>query len=372
MQLDARITQSISDVEADEWNRLLGSDYPFLQHDFLLALEEHDCLDRWGWHPVIFQLRLSDDLVGACACYIKDNSYGEFVFDWAWADAYQRNGLDYYPKLVTSIPYTPAQGPRLLVAGDDAAIRQQLIKLIVHFCNEQSLSSAHLLFCEQDDMDAAREVGLLTRFDYQYHWHNRDYQTFDDFLGTLNSKRRKNIRRERRLVTEQGIEVEIIPGTELDELGWKQLYDFYCLTFMRKSGTPTFTLEFFKAVARHLLAVFARSGDDVVAGAVLYRSGDTLYGRHWGCYDHHDNLHFEVCYYAGIDYCIEHGIRCFEPGAQGEHKIWRGFLPVKTESAHWVADERFRAAISEFLQREAEAMTQYGEQLEEATPYRQS
>ncbi len=368
----ASVVSSIDELDARSWNTLLNSDYPFLQHDFLLALEQHDCLASWGWQPVYFVLRENDELVAACASYIKTNSYGEFVFDWAWADAYQRSGVEYYPKLVTSIPFTPAQGARLLAKNNDANLKQQLIKLILGFCEKQKLSSAHFLFCENDDMEALTEASLLTRFDYQFHWHNQDYSCFDDFLGALNAKRRKNIKRERRSVTESNIRVEVIPGEQLSEHQWQKLYDFYRVTFLRKSGAPTFTLGFFRAVAHYLRAVFAFNENEIVAGAILYEGNNTLYGRHWGSLDHYDQLHFEVCYYAGIEYCIRHGIARFEPGAQGEHKIWRGFLPVKTRSAHWIAHPGFREAIAEFLQREARGMQQYGEQLLESNPYRQS
>jgi len=368
--MKARILSSIADIDATQWNALLGCDYPFLQHDFLLALEQHDCLTPWGWQPVYFMLQDEHGLAGACATYIKTNSYGEFVFDWAWADAYARNGIDYYPKLVSAIPFTPAKGARLLSRDDNSEIKQQLIELILAFCDKQKLSSAHFLFCESDDMQALQQKQLLRRFDYQYHWHNRDYQNFDDFLQALNAKRRKNIKRERRQVRDAGIRVVMLRGDDLNEQQWQQLHDFYAITFMRKSGTATFTLEFFRAMAHRLRAIFAYDGDRAVAGAVCYEGGGTLYGRHWGCYDHYDNLHFEVCYYQGIEHCIANNLQRFEPGAQGEHKIWRGFLPVKTESAHWIADPRFRQAIADFLQNEHRAMQQYGESLMASSPYR--
>lgn len=370
--MQAGIASSIGDIDAGAWNALVASDYPFLQHDFLLALEQHNCLEPWGWQPVIFQIHENDELVGACASYIKTNSYGEFVFDWAWAEAYQRNGIDYYPKLVTAIPFTPARGPRLLARNHDAGVKQQLTKLILAFCEQQKLSSCHFLFCEQDDMQALQQQQCLRRYDYQYHWHNQNYADFDDFLAALNSKRRKNIRRERRQVREAGIRVEMLPGEALSDSQWQQLFDFYQITFMRKSGTPTFTLDFFRAMAHRLRAVFAYEANRAVAGAICYQGGGVLYGRHWGCYHHFDNLHFEVCYYQGIDYCIQNKLHTFEPGAQGEHKIWRGFLPVKTESAHWIAHPQFRQAIADFLQHEERAMQQYGEQLMDASPYRKT
>ncbi len=242
--MQAGIASSIGEIDAGAWNALVAPDYPFLQHDFLLALEQHNCLEPWGWRPVVFQIHDNDELVGACASYIKTNSYGEFVFDWAWAEAYQHNGIDYYPKLVTAIPFTPARGPRLLARNNDASVKQQLIKLILSFCEQQKLSSCHFLFCEQNDIQALQQQQLMPRYDYQYHWHNQNYTNFDAFLAALNSKRRKNIRRERRLVSDAGIRIEMLPGDALSESQWKQLFDFYQITFMRKSGTPTFTLDF--------------------------------------------------------------------------------------------------------------------------------
>jgi predicted N-acyltransferase len=367
----ATISSSIAEIDAAQWNALLASDYPFLQHDFLLALEQQDCLTPWGWQPVVFQIH--DDhgeLIAACNSYIKDNSYGEFVFDWAWADAYQRNKIPYYPKLVTSIPFTPAKGPRLLVKNNVREIKLQLIAMIQSFCLQEKLSSAHFLFCEDDDMEALNQESLLSRFDYQYHWQNQHYSSFDDFLQTLTSKRRKNIKRERRIALQDGVQIEIIPGNELSEEQWRQLYDFYRVTFLRKSGAPTFTLNFFKAVQHYLRAALATHNGKMVAGAILYEGNNTLYGRHWGSVEHYDQLHFEVCYYSGIEYCIQNQIGYFEPGAQGEHKIWRGFLPVKTRSAHWIAHEGFRAAIGEFLARETQAMDNYGKDLMDSSPYK--
>ncbi len=369
--MNATISTSIAEIDAAQWNALLTNDYPFLQHDFLLALEQHDCLQPWGWHPVIFQVHNdAGELVAACNSYIKDNSYGEFVFDWAWAEAYQRHQLPYYPKLVASVPFTPAQGSRLLVKNNERALKQQLIQMMQSFCVKQNLSSAHFLFCEDDDMQVFHEENLLTRFDYQYHWHNQNYESFDAFLQTLTSKRRKNIKRERRIATQSGVKIEILHGTELNELQWQKLYEFYRVTFLRKSGAPTFTLAFFKAVAHYLRAALAMHNDEIVAGAILYQGNNTLYGRHWGSVEHYNQLHFEVCYYRGIEYCIDHKLACFEPGAQGEHKIWRGFLPVKTRSAHWIEHQGFRAAISEFLNREAQAVDHYGHELMDASPYK--
>ncbi len=378
--MQIKFTESIASVAAEHWNRLAGEDNPFIQHGFLLALEQHDCLKPWGWSPQHCLLYDNDILIGACPAYIKDNSYGEFVFDWAWADAYQKNGLDYYPKLVTSIPFTPAQGPRLLASQthkdstgtviETAAIKKGLIDALLAFSEKNKLSSAHFLFCEHDDITQLSEAQLLLRYDYQFHWSNNNYSDFDDFLSRLTSKRRKNIKRERRKVIENKVRIESLPGSILSEEQWDLLYAYYRVTFMKKSGAPTLTLDFFKAVADSIIAVFAYHEGRTVAAAICFQGKNKLYGRHWGCSDDYDSLHFEVCYYTGIDYCINNKLEIFEPGAQGEHKIWRGFLPTKTQSAHWIADQNFRAAIQDFLHREAAAMEHHGELLNESSPYK--
>lgn len=362
---------SLEQIKPEQWDALVQPGNLFAKYDFLRSLEKHDCLQRWGWYPHYILAYDNDELVGACPSYIKDNSYGEFVFDWAWADAYQRNGLLYYPKLVTSIPYTPAQGERLLAKSrNNNETKQLLIQGAIDATEKQQLSGSHWLFCEQNDMDALTSKGMLTRFDYQYHWHNHQYESFDHFLSQLSSKKRKNIRRERRKVADANIKIKIIKGSDLSEDEWNTLYNFYCLTFMKKSGTATMTLDFFQSMAHRLLAIFAMHNNKIVAGAVCFQDDNALYGRHWGCYENYNSLHFEVCYYSGIEYCINNNINLFEPGAQGEHKISRGFMPVKTHSAHWIAHDGFRPAIADFLNREKKAMQDYGKLLDEASPFR--
>ncbi len=373
-------SDSISSIRAKHWDNLAGDSNPFIQHNFLLALEQHDCLKNWGWFPQHCLLYDENILIGACPAYIKDNSYGEFVFDWAWADAYQKNGLNYYPKLVTSIPFTPAQGPRLLTKQkyrdgsgkliDSETIKKTLIHALITHAKQNNLSSAHFLFCENDDINVLAEAGLMQRYDFQFHWKNNNYQSFDDFLSQLNSKRRKNIKRERRKVAEDNIQIKIINGLDLNDKQWELLYTYYRVTFLKKSGTATLTLDFFKAVAHKLRAIFAYHENRTVAAAICFEGKDKFYGRHWGCSENYDSLHFEVCYYSGIDYCIDKQLQIFEPGAQGEHKIWRGFSPTKTRSAHWVADTNFSHAIQDFLHREANAMDNYGSLLSESSPYK--
>jgi predicted N-acyltransferase len=363
---------SLADIEAGEWNALADTDNPFVQHDFLVALEKHDCLEPWGWQAHYIIASDGDRLTGASPAYIKHNSYGEFVFDWAWADAYSRNGLEYYPKLVIAAPYTPAFGPRLLTAPDSDrdAVRRQLIQAATEITADNGMSSAHWLFCNNRDLAQLQQAGMLMRSDFQYHWSNHDYESFEHFLSRLSSKKRKNIRRERKKVADAGITTEVINGDDLSEEQWHILYDFYRITFLRKSGAPTLSLEFFQALSHRLRAVFARHGSRIVAGAVCFVGDNTLYGRHWGCYENYDSLHFEVCYYTGIEYCIRHRLARFEPGAQGEHKIARGFMPTRTFSAHWVAHEGFRHALRQHLDHEARAMDDYYQQLMESQPYK--
>lgn len=363
--------ESLQDIPAAAWDALAGRSNPFVQHDFLLALEQGQCLQPYGWHPqYLLVYSDEDELIGAAPAYIKTNSYGEFVFDWAWADAYQRNQLQYYPKLVIAVPYSPITGPRLLARDDDEAIKKLLVEFSLGVAEKNRLSSVHWLFNTPQDHAIQLASGLMPRFDYQYHWHNHGYQNFDDFLAALTSKKRKNIKRERRKVEESGIQVKTFIGSELSEQQWQEVYNFYTITFMKKFGTATLSLDFFRAIPHKLLAILAYDGERAVAGAICILGEDTLYGRHWGCYEDYDSLHFEVCYYTGIEYCIEHGLKHFEPGAQGEHKIARGFLPQKTLSSHWIAHGGFSKAIGDFLQREGRAMEEYGEELEAASPYR--
>lgn len=377
--MELKITTTIDAVPAAQWNRVAGTDYPFLRHEFLAALERHDCVgERYGWLPR--HLLAYDDqqrLIGAVALYLKDNSYGEFVFDWAWADAYQRNGLSYYPKAVVAAPYTPATGPRLLVdpTADRGQVAPALIQLAQSLAEQEGLSSLHWLFTNPDDTASLREQGFLLRMGCQFHWANDGYADFDDFLDRLTSRKRKKVRRERRYVRDAGIRIRIVHGHEASTRDWEIMHYFYRSTFEKKSGLPTLSLDFFQDISasmgEQLVLVFAYDGDRAVAGAINLRGADTLYGRHWGCLADYHSLHFEACYYQGIEYCIEQGLRRFEPGAQGEHKISRGFLPQATWSAHWVADAGFRQAIGDFLQREQRGMDDYMEVLTEQSPFRQ-
>lgn len=375
--MNIRVIDAIEQIGAADWNRVAGTGYPFTRHEFLVALERHRCVgEGYGWLPRHVTLWHGGRLVGAVPLYLKFNSYGELVFDWSWASAYERCGLPYYPKLVSAIPYTPATGRRLLLApdADSTTAREQLASAVIAMARDLGLSSVHWLFPSEGEKRFLESRGLMSRTGCQFHWHNRAYGTFEDFMSTLVSRKRKNIRRERQRVADAGVRLEVRQGGDLNPAEWQSWQRLYESTFERKSGIPTLSPGFFREIGRtmadRVVMVFARRHGDIIAGAFCVRGEHTLYGRHWGTFESHDSLHFETCYYQGIEYCIREGLGCFEPGAQGEHKIARGFLPVPTWSAHWLADEGFRAAIARFLDQEQTAMADYMAELSAQSPYR--
>jgi predicted N-acyltransferase len=374
------IIKRLADISVDEWNRVTGTTNPFLRHEFLAALERHNCVgEAFGWYPQ--HIAVFDDagtLAGLAPMYLKDNSYGEFVFDWSWADAYHRAGKPYYPKLVSAIPYTPVTGPRLLVRddADRTAVRELLIDRALTLARQTHCSSLHWLFTDAEDTETLLGHRFLHRTGCHFHWHDEDYRSFEDFLTRLSSRKRKQIRRERRHVEEAGIRMQVVHGHEAGEALWQTMHEFYRSTFERKSGIPTLSLEFFLDIGRsmgeQIVLVFAWLGPQAVAGAINLRSDKALYGRHWGCSGYYHSLHFETCYYQGIAYCIENRLRLFEPGAQGEHKIIRGFLPTLTSSMHWIEDPRFRQAVAQFLVQEHESILGYRDDMRRYSPYRES
>lgn len=377
MQLTLRHTDSLGTIPAAAWNRLSGSSHPFLRHEFLAGLEQYHCLAGHGWHPAHLLAYAGAELVGAIPLYFKTNSTGEFVFDWDWAEAYEQAGGNYYPKLVSAIPYTPVTGPRCLVSPDvreAEAIRKELYSASRALAEKTGVSGLHFLFPDASGRDDLEKEGLLLRQGCQYHWFNHHYQDFNDFLETLSAKRRKQIKHERQTVAESGIEIEILQGSAITPRHWAIYHQFYASTFHRKWGEPRLTLEFFESLSRTLpeatLLFMARYQGDYVAGAFALRGGETLYGRHWGCGRYWPFLHFELCYYQTIEYCIENRLKTLDAGAQGEHKINRGFVPVSTWSAHWIADHNFRLAIGDFLVREQKTMGDYMQQLSGHLAYR--
>jgi predicted N-acyltransferase len=351
---------------------------PFISHEFLHALEASKSVTaRTGWQPQ--HLVVEDDaggIAGAAPCYLKSHSKGEYVFDWGWADAYERAGGSYYPKLQVAVPFTPATGPRLLVrAGEDfAQVRNGLAAGLRELCRLRDASSVHVTFLTEPEWHLLGEAGWLQRTDQQFRWENAGYATFDDFLAALASRKRKAIRRERAQAVENGISVHRLTGSELTEEVWDAFFGFYIDTGSRKWGRPYLTREFFSRVGAtmrdRILLVMATRAGRYIAGAINFIGSDTLFGRHWGAVEHHPFLHFELCYYQAIDFAIRHKLRFVEAGAQGEHKLARGYLPVTTHSAHYIADPALRRAIADFLRRERAHVAAAGEILTEAGPYR--
>jgi len=376
--MQIKLIEKLADIPAEHWNALEGGiDNPFLRHEFLSGLERFDCVgDHWGWLPHHLALFDGDTLVGAVPMYLKYNSYGELVFDWSWADAYQRSGLSYYPKLVVAVPYSPVTGPRLLIRHDvdREQVADTLIRQALELADEMKVSSLHWLFPHNDDMQRLERHGLMRRTGTQFHWHNRSYVSFDDFLATFNAQKRKKLKRERRRVAEQGIEIEVLDGHQATTEQWQVFHHFYRSTFDKRGGYPTLTEAFFRHLGETLpdsiVLVLARYQGRYVAGALSLRSRDALFGRHWGCEEDFHSLHFELCYYQGLDYCIEHGLARFEPGAQGEHKVGRGFEPVPTWSAHWLAHPTFANAVNDYLSHEHQAMESYMEELRAHLPFK--
>ncbi|MDJ0939946.1 MAG: GNAT family N-acetyltransferase [Woeseiaceae bacterium] len=372
------VHEGIADIDRGAWNALAGDDYPFLRHEFLKAAETTGCVsERTGWRPCHLTLAHDDGrLRAALPLYEKYHSWGEFVFDWAWANAYERAGLDYYPKLVSAVPFTPARSSRLLLdSADDAQAAEALIEAAVLLAHERDCSSLHVLFPDADEVDVLENAGLKIRKDCQFHWHNRDYADFDEFLATFSSAKRKKARRDRRRVSEAGIRFRRLTGHELTSELLRTVYGLISRTFLRRGSAPYYDLSFFEALAEtlpdNLLVILAEDHSGPVAAAVFFVARDVLYGRYWGSTGRYNALHFETCYYQGIDYCIEHGIGTFEPGTQGEHKISRGFVPSPTHSAHWLKQPEFFSAIGDYVEEEARHIDRYMDAVDSHSPYRQ-
>ena len=379
MKIRAEQLNALADIPRRDWDSLDTAGNPFLRYDFLKGLEEYGCLDGHGWRPCHLALKSGRKLLAALPLYYRSNSHGEFVFDWVWADAYERAGGRYYPKLVSAIPFTPACGPRLLIRRKEKrpeVLRGLLLETLQHLLQETGMSSWHCLFSGEDDQNSMSERGLLLRKTLQFHWRNQNFASFDDFLAGLNAKRRKQIKRERRLVAQQQVRIERLTGGEISEEQWEVFHRFYCSTFHRRWGSPRLTLDFFKSLSDSMpeqtLLILARQGQEYVAGAFAMRDERALYGRHWGCLRRVHQLHFEVCYYQTIEHCITHGLDKLDGGVQGEHKVQRGFEPVATISGHLIRHPGFRRGIREFLQMESKQMDRYIAALKEHSPYKQT
>ena len=368
---------SILGVDAAAWN-VLAADCPFLRHEFLCALEHAGCVgEDTAWQPAY--LTSTDEtgrLIGALPLYVKYDSHGEFVFDWSWAAAYDRAGLPYYPKLVSAIPFTPTTGRRLLV-GRDTEFRPVAAKLLSTARTlgaDLGASSLHVLFPTDGERDFLCSEGLLPRKSCQFHWHNDGYDSFEEFLRRFTSAKRKKVRRERRRIAEANVRFEHLAGDAPSEQDWDIVYGYYAHTFLRRGRAPYLNREFFAEVARtmpeSLVIILARIGGRPIAAAICFRGEDTLYGRYWGSLADFHSMHFEACYYQGIEYCIREGLSRFEPGTQGEHKLSRGFIPTATWSNHWIPDPEFAQAIGRFLDRERDHVDAYMEELAAHAPYR--
>jgi predicted N-acyltransferase len=350
---------------------------PFVSHAFFSALEaSKSAYARTGWGPRHLLAKLNGKIAGIVPCYLKSHSQGEYVFDRGWADAYERAGGQYYPKLQASVPFTPATGPRLLIADgvDRERIATALAGGLVGLCDATEASSVHVTFAREAEWKFLAEYGFLQRTDQQFHWHNQGYGDFDDFLATLNSRHRKAIKRERRDAVANGITIHALTGSDITEDAWDAFFAFYMETGSRKWGRPYLTRAFFSLIgetmAKDVLLVMAKRNGRWIAGAINFIGGDTLFGRNWGAIEHHPFLHFEVCYYQAIDFAIARGLKTVEAGAQGEHKIARGYLPQTTFSAHYIADGGLRRAIDEYLKRERAYVAEAARELTEAGPFR--
>lgn len=372
MTLRTRWLSRLDEVDAAAWDALAGDTNPFVRHAFLAGLESTGCLQaRLGWTPRHLTLWSGSELVAAAPGYVKTNSHGEFVFDHAWAHAYARYGLDYFPKLLCAVPYSPVSGPRLLAAGVDA--KRALVAALRDACAD-GLSSAHVNFHDADD-DAAFDESWLLREDIQYHWQNdQGWRDFDAFLAAMDHKHRKNIRQERAKVARAGVTFRVVHGDEASDDDLQAMHGFYLQTFREYGNRPALTLDFLRHLARALpcalVLVLGERDGRPIAGALCLRGADTLFGRYWGAVEQHPGLHFETCYYQGLDYCLREGLRRFEPGAQGEHKLARGFLPAVVRSRHWIEEPAFRDALAGWCADERAAVGGYAARLRESSPFR--
>ncbi|RCK45353.1 GNAT family N-acetyltransferase [Thalassospira profundimaris] len=380
MSAEIKTVTDIHAIGQAQWDKCAGTDNPFVSFAFLSAMEDSaSTTAQTGWQP--FHLVLNDEAgqaVGIVPLYVKAHSYGEYVFDWSWAEAYERTGGRYYPKLQSSVPFSPVPGPRLLVADDHPdpdRVRRILIDGLAMLPEKLGMATLHVTFCSSDESRLMEDAGFLRRTGIQYHWHNRGYQSFDDFLGALNSRKRKNLRKERKQVLDAGYRFEALRGDDLKPRHWDRFYQFYRDTSDRKWGQAYLKREFFELIHERIgdktVLVAAFRDEDMVAGALNLIGSNTLYGRNWGTIDRTPLLHFETCYYQAIDIAIAHGLATVEAGAQGEHKIQRGYEPVITHSAHLIADEGLRRAVAQFLKQELSHITQDRDYiLAEHSPYR--
>jgi predicted N-acyltransferase len=368
---------AIADIPAAVWDACAGDGNPTISHAFLNALEESGSTTaRTGWTPQHLSITsLGAAVVGLVPLYAKTHSYGEYVFDYGWADAFERAGGRYYPKLLSAVPFTPVPGPRVMLhPGAPPETRLHLIAAMTEVAKRRRISSLHINFPEQTDMEALSEAGFLHRLGQQFHWTNDGYRDFDDFLAALNSRKRKAVKKERREALAPGLEIEVLTGADLKPRHWDAFYEFYLATSDRKWGSAYLNRRFFALIGERMpekiVLVMARCGANYVAGAFNLLGKETIYGRNWGSYGDYKFLHFECCYYQAIEFAITHKLKRVEAGAQGLHKIQRGYLPTPTYSAHWIPDPAFRRAVGQFLARERHMLERKIEGLAEFSPFR--
>ena len=367
-----KVIETIADIPAAQWDAL-AEDNPFLKHAYLNALQETGCASpKTGWQAQFITLWKDEQLVGGMPLYLKFHSYGEFVFDWAWADAYQRHGLTYYPKLVCSVPFTPATGPRALAATPE--LRAQLVRAALELAHEPGVSSLHLLFPYESQAQEMEQQGMMLRRGVQLHWRNPGYADLEDYLASMRRDKRKKINQERRKVSDAGISFEHIRGEDISAEQWAFFVRCYEHTHIQYNSPQPLNLAFFRQIGAtmpdNILLIIASRDGQPIAGAINFYNHDTLFGRSWGALEYHPGLHFETCYYQAIDFCIRNKIALFEGGAQGEHKLARGFLPSVTWSAHWLAHPQFSKAVEDFLKREAGGIDQYMDELNDSNPFK--
>ena len=363
--METRYQSKITTISSSDWNSVNLTDFPFTEYSFLSSLEESDCVGlRSGWIPIHITLWEKKRLIGALCLYEKNNSFGEYIFDGAWANAYANNGMNYFPKLVSAIPFTPATGRKLLFRNSKNSfeVQKKLLYEALRKMRERGCSSLHFLFVDKDEVSIFEKMGFIIRHSFQFHWKNNSYKSFDDFLATLKRKRRKEILRERNLIKKQMIKIEILEGDDIVPEKIMIMYQFYLSTIYKKWGQSYLTEDFFKNIykkmrERLLLILAYDSGGDCVAGSINFKKGNNLYGRYWGCKRDYKALHFELCYYQQIEYAIQKKIVLIEAGAQGDHKINRGFMPEITYSAHWLENVNFRSSISKFVEKEKIAIS---------------
>lgn len=372
-----QIMRDIGAIAASQWDALVGDNNPFVEHAFLSLLESSESVGaESGWLPMHVTIWEGDNLLGAAPTYLKDNSYGEYIFDWSWADLAYRLGIEYYPKLVVAVPFTPATGPRLLFhpEADKEMIWCALLEGLKELQRLTQASTIHLLFCLDEEAAFLEEMGLARRATHQFHWRNNEYEDFEGFLSGLRSSNRKQIRKERRQANGAGLSIELVRGDEVDQDTWHTFFRLYRSTTDRKWGQAYLQRDFFThakdTIGPRALLAIAREGDDIVAGTLSFAKGKHLYGRYWGGFGDYDGLHFELCYYRLIEHAISTGCSLFEAGAQGAHKIKRGLLPCVTHSAHWFADNRLRSAFKLVMEEERKHILTEIDEAQEMGPFK--